>query len=94
MNGLFGFDPAPQKLTLSYGLEALISEFAQTTGGQISAETLSLAALRLYPEKVVQKGLESLSKRFINRVERLAAAAPKDSDGQQQVKAKIGRAHV
>lgn len=80
MNTLFDLSPQPAKIVLSYGLEALIAKAAEAQDGQISAETLSLAALRLYPEKVVQKGLEDLSKRFVKRVERLAGNVPKDGD--------------
>lgn len=60
------------ELALSYGLESLIAETAQAD--KIGIQDLAAAALRLYPEKVVQQHLEDLSKRFIQRVERLVNA--------------------
>jgi hypothetical protein len=62
------------ELALSYGLEALIAAKVEENQGALTAEGLAQCALRLYPEKVVQKNLENLSVRFVNRVERLAKA--------------------
>ena len=47
--------PDLPELALSFGLEALISEKIEENGGEVSAEAVALAALRLYPEKVVQQ---------------------------------------
>lgn len=65
----------PEKLpaiALSYGLEAMIGEKVGASGGRITIEMLVECALRLYPESVVQKNIDDLSSRFVQRVERLA----------------------
>ena len=69
------------RLALSYGLEALIVSAAGQSEGQLTAQTLALCALRLYPEKVVKEHLDDLSARFAQRVERLATAADSRPQG-------------
>jgi hypothetical protein len=72
------------ELALSYGLEALIAAKVEENQGALTAEGLAQCALRLYPEKVVQKNLEDLSIRFVNRVERLAKAKGLDPSSKPE----------
>lgn len=83
---LHELSPHTHEIALSYGLEHLIRTSVEGSNGQLTAESLAVCALRLYPEKMVKMHLEDLSIRFVNRVERLSKAKQEESSKQPKTR--------